>query len=341
MQERISIKVEAITDLIIFKISGGLDIYTVHKFRTTMDLLTTKGLKFFAMDLGELAEIDSEGIFAIRNYAVRVSSQDGLLILCGITNYKVLSQFRNQRVQSDFVFMDSIGMALEEFGRRKEEEVISNVDRVFRVGQEIEISIEQDNWRGVYYVMVLMLTTDSLVLSWPCSRDGNLVPVFIGMSFTAKVLGLNSCYVFKTEVINRIITPKAIFVVSKPPSLQKDYKRGYMRVEARFMVTYQHFGSDLTTLDPKVNLGVCTDLSGGGCNLVVPSEICRETYLHLHLRFGKTALNGMNGKVVRVSSVEGENDRKFELGIFFSALFERDRNEILKYVLHKAESIGF
>lgn len=341
MQERISIKVEAVTDLILFKVSGGLDIYTVHKFRTAMDLLTAKGLKFFALDLGDLDEIDSEGIFAIRDYSNRVSIQDGLLIICGITNFDVLTQFRNQRIQGDMLFMDSVSHALEEFGRRKEEDVISNVDRVFRVGQEIEMSIEQENWRGVYYVKVLMLYPDSIVLSWPYSRDGNLVPVFIGMPLTAKVLGLNSCYVFETQVINRIITPKAIFVISKPPALHKDYKRGYMRVDARFMVTFQHFGSDLSSLDPKVNLGVCTNISGGGCNLVVPSEIRKETYLHLHMRFGKTALNGINGKVVRIAPAHGENEKKFELGIFFSAIFERDRNEILKYVLHKADSIGF
>jgi anti-anti-sigma factor len=62
MTERIVTQGEIINGVVVLRLSGELDIYTIPKAREALQLLLDKGVKFLVVDVSDIQYIDSSGI---------------------------------------------------------------------------------------------------------------------------------------------------------------------------------------------------------------------------------------------------------------------------------------
>jgi anti-anti-sigma factor len=332
MTQRINFKVEMIRDIIVFSVSGSLDLYTLPKFKAAIDILISRNMRFFIIDLSEMVSIDTEGMRVFREYASKLRLVNGLLVLSNLVNYDIISMFKSAQMESEVEVYDSNTAALDSFVARRDEELIADLRNLFHVGQTVEINFDVLKKSFAKYVKVLSTDKTRIVIDWPKDDKGSIIFLTKGLLIKGRILGMNSIYTFETNIEDLNRTHPCI-ILKKPLNFEKDFKRIHTRADSDLISTFQRFNAD-GSLKPGVLSGKITNISGGGCQMITSQNIEKETYLHIAVRFGTEISNSINAKVVR-SVKKIINDREvYELGLHFTALFEKERKEILKFVLN-------
>lgn len=145
-----------------------------------------------------------------------------------------------------------------------------------------------------------------------------------------------------------------LMVISPPTNIRRQHQRGYTRIpvdlEARFDVVrndsplpvHETLPFFKTPEDYKNSFKYkcrLADISAGGLRMQTRIELSEDDLvrLYLDLKTGYT-FGEIYGRVVKVYD-RGEDDRYRDYGIEFTAIFESDRFEIIKYTLAEWERL--
>jgi len=120
-------------------------------------------------------------------------------------------------------------------------------------------------------------------------------------------------------------------------------KREYLRVPSGVPVQYKFVSPDHFKVSPEPFEGVSVDLSLGGVQIigVLPSDeyimplLMQKIALVLSLKLpGESDPVYAIGRVAWIDAIEGEDPKKYAVGLRFHEISGEDTDRILQYIVH-------
>jgi len=336
----LTFKVSNIDNIIVIDLEGVLNTYTVKKFEMAVNLLIQQGFEKLLLSFQNLKEIDTTGCEFLLELSERLKEKQGLLRICGVT-YATVKKYLAIKALPKFIgIFNDVKDALANFNeeaRLSAQQMISN----FYKGQFLELNVPgPNNELIVEFTKIKDIYDTTFLLEWPRNAEGNLVSIYEKSLIVVKFCQILGVFQFQSEVAKKILNPFPALLIRKPSKIQQVQKRKFARAATKMVVNYQK-------LNPKsipfgeIKRAVCVDISGGGMLIYAEEELARHTPILLSFRLQNFKVNNVIGKVVRVVENQRAGRRLWEYGIQYTAIFERDRNAIIEYVVKEQGKLYF
>lgn len=121
-------------------------------------------------------------------------------------------------------------------------------------------------------------------------------------------------------------------------SFEKIQRRNYFRLDCLLDVTYVPYNdqaaenSEEGTPEPVPKKAVSRNISGNGASIVIREELLKNSCIELTIWLTKDTSIKAVAKVIRCTLIEGIRDKKYELGLYFTKLTQRDQDVLVKYI---------
>lgn len=208
---------------------------------------------------------------------------------------------------------------------------------------EIEISNYYKGRAGLVMVSELewVEEDDTAYIATPIYK-GVIYPVRIASLIDIYFLHKGDMYKCRARVLDRNIKDNIpILKIIRESDFERIQRRQFFRFKCTLPVKYRI----VETLNRKKNEGIpfintyLRDLSGGGVSLAVESKVEKESMIECILPLSPEKVIDFYGKVVRVNKRIAEERYKYSLGIIFSKIENRDREEIIKFIFQEQRKL--
>lgn len=201
----------------------------------------------------------------------------------------------------------------------------------FYLTQKVEIMEQQDGQeKRIFQSRVEDITKNSLEIAVPYAK-GSFMTFERGEELRARVTDGSCAYLFTTKLLDSINDPISLWVVSLPTTVQKIQLRSFVRLDVNLGVQMDLGEEEGNGL----NINALTkDISGGGIQVLLPTPLSIGKRTKITLPLSDRTIVEAKGEVVRVIPPLADYG-KYGIGIKFTAIEERTRDGIIKYIFQK------
>ncbi len=204
---------------------------------------------------------------------------------------------------------------------------------MLKINDRMELVISYGSSRGTYSTRVEEVEVDRFKVALP-TVQGVPVALLTGDRITCLAYLSDGQYQFTTEVLGRQMSPLPVVIFALPTKMEKIQRRDYHRLGVNLPVRYNlvtspEEGADST---PETKRSRLTNLSGGGCSIVLDEAMEAGTLLDLYITLSSGPETYATAEVVRVN---GTTNNGFVTGCRFVRLEKRALNEIIHYIFRE------
>ncbi|MCR4434479.1 MAG: flagellar brake protein [Clostridiales bacterium] len=173
-------------------------------------------------------------------------------------------------------------------------------------------------------------------------HEGNIYPVRIGTVMDICFLTKGDLMTFKARVLDRDQKDNiALLKIEAVSEFEKIQRRQFFRFEWSIPVQYRivsSYHSEQNGDEPFIN-AVTKDLSGGGLCIVSKDKIELDKILECQLTLGSDETIKFFGKVIRVVRREDKGNCKYEVGVAFRKIDQKDRESVIKHIFEEQRKL--
>ncbi len=206
-----------------------------------------------------------------------------------------------------------------------------DIDKILKILTTVEVEvISEREYEGTYLCKIEDIEAKKeLHITLPMEK-GRIIPLRVGTAVRINITEKDGVYSFAENIIKRVTTPYAHFIINYPKKIERVQRRNYVRMLLNVPV-------EMVTEDEVVHRGVSIDVSGGGMLIAfAKKEFTLNT--NVTLRFKLTNGNdycGIKGVIKRereFEPVDGVPNSKKGYGIDFTEIDQKKREEIISYL---------
>jgi len=225
-------------------------------------------------------------------------------------------------------------------------------------GTKLQLEVLEQNGKDVNNVFVSEVEwvedDKNLVIAAPI-YEGNIYPLPIGtrinlyIFFKKRHSDITELYACGAIVVERDSKQKiATLKVKITGELIKIQRRQYFRFDCTLPVKYRIVNEEGNN-DPGMGEteakaiplkdAVTRDISGGGVCIALEENVEKGTVLELYIDLGKEENMNFVGKVVRVERKDISEIYKYEAGIAFEAIDDKEREKIIRFIFDEQRKL--
>ncbi|MCG0278135.1 MAG: PilZ domain-containing protein [Thermanaeromonas sp.] len=160
----------------------------------------------------------------------------------------------------------------------------------------------------------------------------------VGETVKMEVMAPDARYEFKSTLERVVTEPLYLYYFSLPEEVKRVQERKFVRAKVVLEIGYAvgTEGTDPASPPELYKKAYTVDLSGGGAQLILKEklEVNSILWLRLPLPDGREPLV-VKGRVKRVESKVVDGLRRYEVGLAFEGLSERDVDRIMRFVFQR------
>jgi len=172
--------------------------------------------------------------------------------------------------------------------------------------------------------------------------EGVVYPVRIGSKLNAYFINRDDLYRFKAKVISRGMKDNiALLKVLVEEEFEKIQRRQFFRFDCSVPVKFRVIYSMRPDDNEKI-LFIKTfskDLSGGGLCMVTEERVNIDELVECIITLDNEKVISFKGKVVRSERLELDDRIKYETGITFKKIEDRDREAIIGFIFREQRKL--
>ncbi|WP_378951862.1 flagellar brake protein [Pelosinus sp. sgz500959] len=206
------------------------------------------------------------------------------------------------------------------------------MENFFRVNQRLEIRLSKNIKDQQYTSRIEEIIHNHMIIAMPMKKG---YPVFHerGSIFYGKVFDGRGAYSFKSNFVDRKMTPLPIWIVTMPFDIVKTQQRSFVRFNVPLPVEIE-YPADNEQNEVISIKAVTKDLSAGGLCVICDQTIKVGKQVNLLLDFPDLGIFQVDGEVVRMN--QPQEDRKlYWISIKFVGVHEAIRDKISKFIFKK------
>lgn len=218
--------------------------------------------------------------------------------------------------------------------------------RLPTINQRIMLRIPSGSWKGRYSAYMEAVESATIKIAHPMFGSG-LVPLFPGDDVVVEYLQDGERLAFDAKVVGRDLQQVAMLILTRPETkgIYRQQLRDFVRLEVNLPLEYvlsshaqepnpdpdSNAGSKLAPSQEQKPLaeGRTVDLSGGGAQIITQEAFRVGSKLDLVLHLPKQVVFA-EAEVVR--QIGHDTPDEFSLGVRFTAIEEREREHIVRYI---------
>lgn len=169
--------------------------------------------------------------------------------------------------------------------------------------------------------------------------EGIIYPVKIGAYIEAYFIEKLELYRFKAEVVQRGVKDNiSLLKVKIRGEFERIQRRQYYRFECSIAVKFREY--EKTDEEGKTyQKGLTKDLSGGGLGLLSEEKIEAGKQLEFELKLDENTTIGFTGKVVRSILSDLNEKYRYEHGICFKKIENKDREAVIRFIFNEQRKL--
>lgn len=216
-----------------------------------------------------------------------------------------------------------------------QEEVVKIMPGDLRSNQLVEIEVE-GAFKGNYHSRVEEVGEDTLTLAMPI-RKGEIVTLRKGSKITVNFMKNGANHAFQAEILDRARTPLPVLIVKMPVEAKKRQRRSWVRVPASLDFSFAPL-SDKPGAELVFKEAQTLDISGGGLMFGSQQEFKLGDMIKLTLNLPSGRLE-LKAKVVRVIPMPDQPRRRYQIGLEFEEIKERQRDRVMRYIFDQQRKL--
>lgn len=216
-------------------------------------------------------------------------------------------------------------------------EDVSKVEPDYESGEQVDLVVADGSLQGTYSTVIQELAGDRLRLETP-QVNGLYLPIGSGEEVILKQYAQGATFEGESRVVERTDAEDPALFVDQPETVRRIQRRDFVRVPCD--LTAEVFVLDSPEGDtPSGTLeGALEDISAGGVQLSLDRRLPLFTEIELVFTLPVTdrVLRDVFGEVVRVPD---QSEPPYSLGVEFTSITEKNRNDIIQYVYKRQRDL--
>ncbi|HOM02076.1 MAG TPA: flagellar brake protein [Acetivibrio sp.] len=210
-----------------------------------------------------------------------------------------------------------------------------------KVGLKLELKLQSLDGNGGDSVFVSEFEwaeNDRIIYIAAPIKQGRIYPVGIGQKLEIVFIKDDSLYEFNGKVIGREVRHNiSLLRVEITSEIKRIQRRDFFRFDCSIPVSYRIVDKPgIYDNQRKFTKSYTRDLSGGGVCIRLKERIETGQLLRCELSLNDFNKVSFLGRVVRLTEYDKENDvYKYEIGIKFEEIEEKDRERIISYIFQE------
>lgn len=124
-----------------------------------------------------------------------------------------------------------------------------------------------------------------------------------------------------------------IFGIDILSDFEKIQRRKYFRLDSILNAKYRVLLEPKSEETPPVYKKAFTrNLSGNGSGIAIGEELKKNTLIELEISISKDVFIKIEGKVIRCTELPSQREKKFECGLYFTKISQKDQDILIKYI---------
>lgn len=206
-----------------------------------------------------------------------------------------------------------------------------DIDKILKILTTVEVEvISEREYEGTYLCKIEDIDNKKeMHITLPMEK-GRIIPLRVGTAVRINITEKDGVYSFAENIIRRVTSPYAHFIINYPQKIDRLQRRNYVRMLLNVPV-------EMVTEDGIVHKGVSIDVSGGGMLIAFAKkefELNKNVTLNFKLTNGNEYI-GIKGVIKRereFEPVDGIPNNKKGYGIDFTEINQKKREEIISYL---------
>lgn len=206
-----------------------------------------------------------------------------------------------------------------------------DIEKILKLLTTVEVEVlSEKEYEGTYLCKIEDIEAKKEIhISLPMEK-GKLIPLRVGTAVRINITEKDGVYSFAENIIRRVTTPYAHFILNYPKKIERLQRRNYVRMVLNVPV-------EMITEDGVSHKGVSIDVSGGGMLLAFAKKefsMGEKVVLNFKLTNG-SEYNGVKAEIKRereFEPVEGVPNTKKGYGLDFTEIDQKKREEIISYL---------
>ncbi len=173
-------------------------------------------------------------------------------------------------------------------------------------------------------------------------HEGLVYPIRVGTLMNLYFYCENELFTCSAVVMSRYIKDNLpLLNIQTTSSLEKIQRRQYYRFEYSLPVEYKI----VETLNSETNepipfcKTITRDIGGGGVSILVIDKAELKNVVECRLSISEEKTVSFFGEVVRVTKLSNEEKYNYNIGISFSKIENKDREEIIKFIFQQQRKL--
>lgn len=172
--------------------------------------------------------------------------------------------------------------------------------------------------------------------------EGILYPVHLGTYMDVFFLKDEHLYKLRAKVLSRDAKDNiALLKIEVKGEIEEIQRRQFFRFDCVLPVQYRKVKSlsDAASSRESFNNAITQDVSGSGVCMLVEESIDNDALLDCRIILGDSNAVRFVGSVVRLSKCNFESRYKYEVGLHFKSIDNKDREVIIKYIFNEQRKL--
>lgn len=210
------------------------------------------------------------------------------------------------------------------------------------IGTKLELELYDEDGIRLDYTLVSELewvnSDNEAIIAAPI-HEGVVFPISVGtlinVYFTKTNDDRQQLYFFKAEITGRDKSDNiALLKIKLTSGIQRMQRRKYYRLPCAMQVRYRVIDS----MNPERNEGIpfrntiASNLSGGGIGLLLENKIEIGKLIECQINGIKDLTLTFYGRAIRYEKTNMESRYKYEAGIAFVRINNKDREDLIKHI---------
>ncbi len=201
----------------------------------------------------------------------------------------------------------------------------------FEPRQKLDIIVEDPGTgrRHIFYSRIEDIGRHSMTIAAPYRR-GFYLPPSAGREMGVRAAADTCAYLYKATLLSHNADPVPVWVITPPADVKKIQLRSHVRIRVVLDATLELVGEE----NGGVIATLTRDISAGGLKVALIRPLVAGTRVKVTVNLPGTGAVEALGEVIRDIPPEAPGDKR-TAAIKFTAIRERDRGEIVKFIFKK------
>ena len=212
-------------------------------------------------------------------------------------------------------------------------EKLDKFEQFITINQKLLLEVKVGDYPGIFDSRIedIVKGKNQIMVSMPTDR-GQTVPLRPNTRLHVSYVMDRGRFSFKSLVLDRIMDPLPMLVITYPDAVFRQELRSFFRVDTRIPVKLMvNTKTGEGIMSQKIVEAKAVDISGGGLRLFSEIKAEKDDIIEIYFLGAIDKLEMAKGQVMRCQKRED----MYELGIKFLDLGQSDRDKVIKYVFKR------